>query len=96
MWTYPLHNKSDATITIKQFYALILNQFHISIQSVQCDNGGEFVNNDLHAFLSKHGITYRLSCPYTSSRNGKAERAIRTANDIMRTILLQAHMPPQY
>jgi hypothetical protein len=46
-WTYPLRNKSDATSTIKQFYASILYQFHLSIQSFQCDNGGKFVNNEL-------------------------------------------------
>jgi transposase InsO family protein len=95
-WTFPLRNKSDATATIQQFYAYVLNQFHMSIQCIQCDNGGEFVNNTLRSFLTDHGIVFRLSCPYTSSQNGKAERAIRTINDIIRTLLLQAHMPPKY
>jgi transposase InsO family protein len=88
MWTFPLRNKCDTTLTIKHFYAHVLNQFHLSIQCLQCDNGGEFVNHELWQFLLEHGIAYRLSCPYTSSQNGKAERAIHTTNDIMRTLLL--------
>jgi transposase InsO family protein len=94
-WTYPLRQKSDATSTIMQFYAQILNQFHLSIQCLQCDNGGEFINTTLRNCLLDRGITFRLSCPYTSSRNGKAERCIRTINDIIRTLLIQAHMPPE-
>jgi hypothetical protein len=31
-----------------------------------------------------------MSCPYTSAQNGKAERMIRTTNDIMRSLLFQA------
>jgi hypothetical protein len=36
-----------------------------------------------------------MSCPYTSSQNGKAERMIRTTNDTIRT-LLQAHLPTRF
>lgn len=95
-WTFPLRQKSYATTTLKKFYAHILNQFHMLIQCLQCDNGGEFVNTNLHGFLADRGIAYHLSCPYTSSQNSKAEQAIRTTNDIICTILLQAHMPPAY
>lgn len=94
--TFPLHHKSDATATIQHFYAHVLNQFHLSMQCIQCDNGREFVNTTLRSFLLDRGIAFRLSCPYTSSQNGKPERPIRTVNDIIRTILLQAHMPPEY
>jgi histone deacetylase 1/2 len=37
-----------------------------------------------------------LSCPYTSQQNGKTERAIRTINDTMRTIMFHAHAPSQF
>ena len=38
----------------------------------------------------------RLSCPYTSPQNGKAERAIRTVNDTMRTLMFQASLEPAF
>ena len=37
-----------------------------------------------------------MSCPYTSQQNGKAERMIRTTNNVTRTLLFQAFMPPSY
>ena len=37
-----------------------------------------------------------MSCPYTSPQNGKAERIIRTTNDVIRSLLFQASMPPSY
>jgi hypothetical protein len=37
-----------------------------------------------------------MSCPYTSQQNGKAERAIRTTNDVLRSLLFQASMPPSF
>jgi hypothetical protein len=37
-----------------------------------------------------------MSCPYTSPHNGKAERMIRTTNNVMRTFLIQASLPPRF
>jgi hypothetical protein len=37
-----------------------------------------------------------MSCPYTSPQNGKAERMIRTTNDVMRTLLFQASLPARF
>ena len=37
-----------------------------------------------------------MSCPHTSPQNGKAERIIRTTNNILRSLLFQASMPPSY
>ena len=42
------------------------------------------------------GVQLRMSCPYTSPQNGKTERMIRTTNDVMRTLLIQASLPPRF
>ena len=95
-WTFPLRNKSDTCATIQRFYQFVLTQFHVSIQCLQCDNGGEFLTNALRDFFSQRGTCFRLSCPHTSPQNGKAERLIRTTNDIVRSLLLQASLPPPF
>ena len=41
-------------------------------------------------------MTFRFSCPHTSSQNGKAERKIRTINNIIRTILAHASLPASF
>jgi histone deacetylase 1/2 len=46
--------------------------------------------------LSTNGTALRLSCPYTSQQNDKAERAIRTLNDTMRRLMFQAHLPEKF
>ena len=40
----------------------------------------------LNSFL-EHGIVHQTSVPYTSQRNGKAERDIRTLTDAARFML---------
>lgn len=87
MWTFPLWNKSDVFAIVRDFYLLILNQFHMSIQCIQSDNGKEFDNSILRAFLTSRGVALRLSCPYTYPQNGKAECSIRTINDVLHTLL---------
>jgi hypothetical protein len=37
-----------------------------------------------------------MSCPYTSSQNGKTECMIHTTNDVMRSLLFQASLPARY
>ena len=47
-------------------------------------------------FFSSHGIQPRFSCPYTSPQNGRAERTLRTINNLVRVLLFQSHMPNTY
>ena len=37
-----------------------------------------------------------MSCPYTSAQNGKAERIIRTTNNVVRSLLFHASVPPSF
>jgi histone deacetylase 1/2 len=96
MWTFPLRRKSDTCDLLINFVAYARTQFQLPVVAFQTDNGTEFVNSTLLEFLTRHGIHLRMSCPYTSPQNGKAERALRTINDVTRTLLFQAHMPPSY
>jgi histone deacetylase 1/2 len=96
MWTFPLRHKSDTADTLIAFIAYARTQFSRPVVAMQADNGTEFLNSAVTTFLTSHGMHLRLSCPYTSPQNGKAERAIRTINDATRTLLFQSSMPPEY
>jgi hypothetical protein len=96
LWTFPLRVKSDTFPTLKKFFAYISTQFNTTIQSLQSDNGREFDNNTTHLFLSSLDTTLRLSCPYTSPQNSKVERVIHSTNNMVRSLLFQASMPPVY
>jgi transposase InsO family protein len=80
-WTFPLRHKSDVLPTLISFNAFVRTQFQVPIMSFQTDNGREFDNSASRAFFATHGIALRLTCPYTSQQNGRAERVLRTLND---------------
>jgi transposase InsO family protein len=95
-WSFPLRHKSEVHRHIVDFIAYAQTQFATTPKSFQADNGTEFVNTATTSYLASCGILLRLSCPYTSPQNGKAERMLRTTNNTIRTMLLHAFMPPSY
>jgi hypothetical protein len=96
VWTFPLRLKSVTFSTLTNFFAYVRTQFGVTIQGVQCDNGREFDNLNTRNFFSTHGVLLRMSCPYTSPQNGKAERIIRSINNVVHTLLFQASIPPTF
>jgi site-specific DNA-adenine methylase len=88
--------KSDTFSPLVNFFAYVRTQFGTTIKSVQCDNGREFYNSAVRTFFLSHGVALRMSCPYTSQQNGKAERSLRTLNNIVCSLLFQASLPPVY
>ncbi|KAL4561507.1 hypothetical protein LXL04_033674 [Taraxacum kok-saghyz] len=66
---------------------------------LRCDSTGDLypvTKPTAQALFSIGSIQLRFSCPYTSQQNGKSERMIRTINNVIRTLLFHAHVPPQY
>ncbi|KAK1666176.1 hypothetical protein QYE76_054335 [Lolium multiflorum] len=91
VWTFPLRRKSDVAATLTAFFAFVSTQFGRPIHALQTDNGKEFDNITIRSLLATHGAIFRLTCPYTSSQNGRAERMLRTLNGCVRTL---HSMPP--
>ncbi|GJY43029.1 ribonuclease H-like domain-containing protein [Tanacetum coccineum] len=56
----------------------------------------EYDNNSLHELFATNGIQFRFSCPRRSQQNGKSERMIRTINNVVRSLLFQARLSPEY
>ncbi|GJV80206.1 ribonuclease H-like domain-containing protein [Tanacetum coccineum] len=96
VWVYPLVRKSDVLCKFILFRNYVRTQFECEIRAFQCDHGGEFDNRNLHDLFNTHGIQFRFSCPKTSQQNGKSECMVRTLNNIIRTLLFQAKLPPTY
>ncbi|GJV62301.1 ribonuclease H-like domain-containing protein [Tanacetum coccineum] len=96
VWVYPLHAKSDLFDNFVAFRAYVNKQFNVDIKALQCDHEGEYDNTRFHDLFRQNGIQYRFSCPRTSQQNGKSERMLRTVNNLIRTLLFQAHIPPFY
>ncbi|KAK1651745.1 hypothetical protein QYE76_013510 [Lolium multiflorum] len=82
--------------TLTAFFAFVFTQFGRPIHALQTDNDKEFDNITIRSLLATHGAVFCLTCPYTSSQNGRAERMLRTLNDCVRTLLFHASMPPRF
>jgi transposase InsO family protein len=87
LWTFPLRLKFDTFTTLTHFFAWVSTQFRRSIRALQCDNGREFDNHASRSFFLTHDVQLRLSCPYTSAQNGRAERMIHTTTNMICCLL---------
>ena len=95
-WLYLLKSKTEAFSKFVYFHALIKTQFSATIKCFRLDGGGEFTSNEFKSYLSHHGISCHLSCPYTPQQNGVVERKHRHVVETTVTMLSQASMPSSY
>ncbi|KAK1617270.1 hypothetical protein QYE76_022787 [Lolium multiflorum] len=96
VWTFPLRRKSDVAATLTAFFVFVSTQFGRPIRALQTDNGKEFDNITIRSLLAAHGAVFRLTCPYTSPQNDRAEQMLRTLNEYVCTLLFHASMPPRF
>ncbi|GKC77175.1 ribonuclease H-like domain-containing protein [Tanacetum coccineum] len=56
------------------------------------------VNSITVAYIpfAQDGIQFYFSCPQTSQQNEKSKRMVRTINNLIRTLLFQANLPPTF
>jgi len=59
----------------------------------RCDQGKEFVNNDLHKWLTEQGVELQTTAPHSPSQNGAAERLNRTLVELARTMMIAQNVP---
>jgi hypothetical protein len=75
-WIVLLRCKSGADPAIRQFIAMVKNQFNKVIHEFIIDAGGKFKSNELRMFLKELGINILTSVPHMHQQNGCAERFI--------------------
>lgn len=66
------------------------------MKNIQCDDGAKFYNGYFWELRKTNGISFLLSCTYSSSQNDKTERKICTINNIVRTLLDHAFLLPTF
>lgn len=81
---------------LRQFLAMIKNQFGMMIKVLRSDNAAEFVNSKCKELLFSLGIEHQSSCPYTPQQNGIVERKHRQILNIARALRFQAMIPLRY
>ena len=85
-----LKAKSGTTEAIIDFITNAETHFasaNHKVGALRSDNGTEYCNNQLKAYLRAKGISHQLTVPYNSSQNGVAERKHRTIQEKARSLL---------
>ena len=72
-WIIMIKLKSDVKVIIKQFNAMVKNQFNFTVGTFCSDEGGKYNDKELLDDLKDLGIQIQRSVPYASQQNGRAE-----------------------
>lgn len=94
--TFLLTRKSQAGQVIKDFIKFGKTQFGYKPKAFRSDRGGEYLSHDLRDNLQRQGIIFQHTTPYTPEQNGVAERKNRYLVEAVRTMLVDAKLPPTY
>jgi transposase InsO family protein len=95
-WITLLRDKGSAITALRQWLALIKNQFDTTIKEWMSDAGGEYKSEVFLKTLKDAGITVFQSTPHTPQQNGHAERFMRTIMDKAQAMQLEACLPQSW
>ncbi|GBM24053.1 Retrovirus-related Pol polyprotein from transposon TNT 1-94 [Araneus ventricosus] len=92
-FSFFLKSKIEVLSTFEKFKAKYENLHDKRIKHLRTDNGLEFLNKEMTAYLNKFGIMHEKTIPYNAESNGKAERAIRVTVEQARIALYESNLP---
>jgi hypothetical protein len=90
-----LKHKSGVTPALKEVFTMLENQSGYKVKALRTDNGGEYVNTKVSAYLKSKGVTHQKTMAYTPEQNGKAERLNRTLIEKGRAMLADTGLRKQ-
>ncbi|KAG6465891.1 hypothetical protein O3G_MSEX015473 [Manduca sexta] len=95
-FVYFMRTKDEVFEHFKNFKAMVENETNHKIKILRSDNGGEYINLKLQAFLKNCGIKHQTTVAYSPQQNGVAERANRTIVEKTRCMLLDAGLSNKF
>ena len=93
IWIIMLKAKSEFFQHYLLFEKFVARQFNTVIKSVQCNGGGEFINQHSLSHLASNGIRLWVSCPGTPQQNSVAERKHRHLWELGLTLISANKVP---
>ncbi|KAJ3641539.1 hypothetical protein Zmor_028042 [Zophobas morio] len=94
--TYLLTYKSELCKVFKDFVAKSETHFSLKLENLYCDNGGEYLPNEVKEFCLEKEIAFHLTVPHTPQQNGVAERMNRTITEKVRSMLSSADLDKSF
>lgn len=91
-----IQRKSDVFSVFKEFKTRMETVTGKKLITLRSDNGKEYCNRVMSAYLREAGITHQTTVPYTPEQNGVAERMNRTLVEKARCMLFDAGLPMKF
>jgi transposase InsO family protein len=94
-----MRSKADQFQAFKQYQATMLNKFNNKVhqlESLQSDNGGEYISNEFQEYLTASGIHHRTIVVGNPESNGLAERLNRSIMEAAQSIRLRSGLPQSF
>jgi transposase InsO family protein len=92
-WIYFLRKKSEVFQHLKDFKYLVETQSENKIKVLRTDNGGEYVNHEIHNIFHEVGIQLQHTVPYTLQQNRVVERKNRSLKEMAYCMLHANSLP---
>ncbi|GKA13045.1 retrovirus-related pol polyprotein from transposon TNT 1-94, partial [Tanacetum coccineum] len=83
-------SKDEASDFIIKFLKMIQLRLKVPVRRIRTDNGTEFVNQTLHEYYEKVGISHKTFVARSPQQNGVVERRNHTLIEAARTMLIYA------
>jgi transposase InsO family protein len=95
-WIVLLRDKASAILALKQFLAMVRNQYNTTIKEWMSDAGREYKSEAFLKTLKDAGISIKQSAPHTPQQNGRAERLMCTLMDKAQSMRLNTCLPQSW
>ncbi|GKA37830.1 retrovirus-related pol polyprotein from transposon TNT 1-94, partial [Tanacetum coccineum] len=92
-WVKFLRSKDETPDFIIKFLKMIQVGLKVPVRRIRTDNGTEFVNQTLHEYYKKIGISHETSVARFLHQNSVVERRNHTLIEATRTMLIYAKAP---
>ena len=96
IWIVLLHSKGAAINTLKQFLALLKNQYSTTPKEWMSDAGGKYKSDEFICTLKDNSIKILQSIPHLPQQNGHAECFMHTILDKSESLCHAACIPDSW
>lgn len=93
---YMLSSKAEVFHYFKIYEAMDTAHFNCKLSRFRCDNGREYVSNEMKHHFEEKGIVFGFTVRYTPEQNGVAERLNRTICEKARCLLLNCELSKSF
>lgn len=93
---YTMKSKAEVSECIKDYVNECENLTGKRVKYLRCDNGKEYLNNEVFKFTKSKGIVISPCPVYVHELNGVAERFNRSVMDMSRCLLEEAQIEKKY